>query len=139
MGNTTFARLARWFGGVAAALAMTAGAFGQETIEQRLDRLEKANAELQAQINRQNAAPAAPAPSLSFEANTVAAQGGAPAPAYGPAPSGAAAPKSDFVEVGSNLSMSASWKDGLLFQTPSKDFIAHIGGWSQYDNYWLSA
>jgi hypothetical protein len=132
----TFARLSRWAGGIVTALALTTGAFGQETIEQRLDRLERDNAALKQQVNQQQQS--APAAGLSFEANTVAAQGGAPA--YGPAPTGApSTPKSDFVEVGSNLSMAASWKDGVYFSTPNKDFTAHIGGWAQYDNYWLSA
>jgi phosphate-selective porin OprO/OprP len=136
--NRYFARQTRWVAAIVAALAIASGGFAQETIEQRLDRLEKANAELQQKLNQmQNAAPAQ-APGLSYEANTVAAQGMPAAPAIGPAKSDAAAPKSDYVEVGSNLNMSASWKDGILFSTPNKDFVAHLGGWSQYDNYWFS-
>ena len=137
MRNRYFARTTRWVAAIAAALAIASGGFAQETIEQRLDRLEKANAELQRQVNQQNAAPA-PAPGLSYEANTVAAQGMPAAPVTGPSSASGATPKSDFVEVGSNLSLNATWKDGLLFSTPNKDFVAHIGGWAQYDNYWFT-
>lgn len=46
--------------------------------------------------------------------------------------------KSEWHEVGSDLKLSASWKDGVYFQTSNKDFWSHIGGWAQYDNVWWS-
>jgi phosphate-selective porin len=41
-------------------------------------------------------------------------------------------------KVGTDLGMSVRWKDGVLFETPHKDFWAHIGGWFQYDNVWFN-
>ena len=41
--------------------------------------------------------------------------------------------------IGSDLSVTASFKDGLFLwlETPNKDFTMHIGGWFQYDNtFW---
>ncbi|HMC10561.1 MAG TPA: hypothetical protein VKH44_04695, partial [Pirellulaceae bacterium] len=42
-----------------------------------------------------------------------------------------AAPKG--YEVGSDLKMTASWKNGLQIQTANKDFRMHIGGIVQFD------
>ena len=36
--------------------------------------------------------------------------------------------KDEFVEVGSDLSMKTSWKDGIYFESPNKDFKFHVGG-----------
>ncbi|HEV3084094.1 MAG TPA: hypothetical protein VGY66_30200, partial [Gemmataceae bacterium] len=36
--------------------------------------------------------------------------------------------------IGSELGMTGSWKDGLIFSTPKNDFSLHLGGWVQYDN-----
>lgn len=41
-------------------------------------------------------------------------------------------------EVGSDLSMTASWKDGLELSTKNKDFRVHIGGRTQIDTGWFS-
>lgn len=41
-------------------------------------------------------------------------------------------------EVGSDLSMSASWKDGLELSTKNKDFRVHVGGRTQIDSGWFS-
>ena len=40
--------------------------------------------------------------------------------------------------MGSDLSIKASFKDGLFlwFETPNKDFTMHLGGWMQLDNVW---
>jgi phosphate-selective porin OprO/OprP len=40
------------------------------------------------------------------------------------------------VEVGSNLNLSASWDNGLVFLTPNKDWRIHIGGRLQFDSVW---
>ncbi len=41
-------------------------------------------------------------------------------------------------EIGSNLSVQASFHDGLFLwlNTPNKDFSMHLGGWAQFDNVW---
>jgi phosphate-selective porin OprO and OprP len=40
-------------------------------------------------------------------------------------------------KVGTDLKMSATWKNGLWIETANKDFTIHIGGWIQYDNvFW---
>jgi len=36
-------------------------------------------------------------------------------------------------EVGSDLKMSASWKNGVQFQSANKDFRMHVGGRTQFD------
>ncbi len=41
-------------------------------------------------------------------------------------------------EVGSDLSMTAAWKDGLELSTKNKDFRVHIGGRTQLDAGWFS-
>ena len=131
--------MSRWVAGIVAALGISSGVFAQESIEQRLDRLERANAELRQQLQQQQqqiSAPSLGAPSPVYD-GTVAAQGGAPA-AHAPSGAGEAA-KDPYYEVGTSLAMNVAWKDGLIFQTANKDFIAHIGGWAQYDNYWLSS
>lgn len=44
----------------------------------------------------------------------------------------------EFQEVGSDLSIKASWKDGVVFETPLKDFRFHVGGRMHYDTGWFS-
>ena len=41
-------------------------------------------------------------------------------------------------EVGSDLSMTASWKDGLELSTKNKDFRVHVGGRTQIDSGWFN-
>jgi phosphate-selective porin OprO and OprP len=41
-------------------------------------------------------------------------------------------------KVGTELNMTASWKNGLWFSTPNNDFTMHIGGLVQYDNVFFS-
>ena len=36
-------------------------------------------------------------------------------------------------EVGSDLSMTAKWKNGLVMESPNKDFRMHLGGRVQWD------
>jgi phosphate-selective porin OprO/OprP len=40
---------------------------------------------------------------------------------------------SDPVVVGSDLNMKARWNNGLLLETPAKDFTIHVGGRFHYD------
>jgi phosphate-selective porin OprO/OprP len=41
-------------------------------------------------------------------------------------------------DVGSDLSLKASWKNGLYFESPYKDFKFHVGGRVQNDWYWFN-
>lgn len=51
-----------------------------------------------------------------------------------------AKPKTEPVQVGSDLSGIAFFKNGefLNFSTPNKDFTMHLGGWVQWDNRWYN-
>jgi len=40
--------------------------------------------------------------------------------------------------VGTDLSISATWNNGVWFGTPNKDFTMHIGGWAQWYNVWFT-
>lgn len=40
-------------------------------------------------------------------------------------------------EVGSDLRMSASWNNGLILESPQKDFRIHVGGNLQADGVWF--
>jgi phosphate-selective porin OprO and OprP len=145
MGYRAYVRRASWIAGVLAALSIVSGAFAQETVEQRLDRLEKANADLQRQVSQQQqiiqqqaVPPQSSGASLSPAIEPVAAQmPQAPSGAAGGAPVSGPPPgqTKDWYEIGSDLRMTASWKDGFLVQTANKDFWTHIGGWLQWDNY----
>ncbi len=42
-------------------------------------------------------------------------------------------PVDEWYEVGSDLSMAASWNNGLELATKNKDFRVHIGGRTQFD------
>jgi phosphate-selective porin OprO/OprP len=134
--------------GSVVALALASPAFAQETVEQRLDRLERQNQKLQEQNAR-----------LMGMMNTggpVAAQ----AKESGPLSekdvksiiSGYLKEKEDAKKqqedakkleeeqngyrIGSDLKMSANWKDGVWLTTRNNDFTMHIGGWVMYDNVW---
>jgi phosphate-selective porin OprO and OprP len=45
----------------------------------------------------------------------------------------------EWHEVGSILGMSATWDNGVWFQTPNKDFRYHVGATLQYDGAWYTA
>lgn len=54
-----------------------------------------------------------------------------------------AAKKREFVEVGSDLTVKGSWRpgtwrDGLYFDTPNKDFSLHVGGRVHWDAGWFT-
>lgn len=50
----------------------------------------------------------------------------------------AEAKKAAGYEVGTDLGMTGSWKNGLEFQSKNKDFRLHIGGRTQFDAGWFS-
>ncbi len=95
----------------------------------RLEQQDKQIQELQAQMAglQQGAAP-------TTTPTAYAAPGGAPAAA-----SPGAAPCKPY-EVGDDLSIKATLKDGLFLwlETPNKDFTMHLGGWMQLDDVWFS-
>jgi phosphate-selective porin OprO/OprP len=47
--------------------------------------------------------------------------------------SGVEAKPANGYEVGSDLNMSASWRNGVQFESPNKDFRFHVGGRVQWD------
>ena len=49
-----------------------------------------------------------------------------------------AKPEDEWYEVGSDLSMSASWNNGLELATKNKDFRVHVGGRTQFDSSWFA-
>jgi phosphate-selective porin OprO/OprP len=61
----------------------------------------------------------------------------APSGGAAAAASPSAAPGKEY-EVGDDLSVKASMKDGLFLwlETPNKDFTMHLGGWMQLDTVW---
>jgi phosphate-selective porin OprO/OprP len=60
-------------------------------------------------------------------------------PSPSDAPAAAAAPADGGYIVGSDLSMSASWNNGLEVSTKNKDFRVHVGGRYQFDTSWYDA
>lgn len=46
---------------------------------------------------------------------------------------------SPWYEVGSDLKMTASWRNGLEIETRNKDFRVHVGGRTQFDSGWYNA
>ena len=116
--------------GLSASRAMAQQAGETQSLDEvraRLEQQDRQIQQLQAQLSgMQQGSPMAPA--------AYAPPGEPTAP---PAiPSAAAVPKA--VEVGSDMSVKTSFKNGtgLYFETPSKDFTMHLGGWVQWDNVW---
>jgi phosphate-selective porin OprO/OprP len=95
-----------------------------DQLSSRLDQQDQQIRQLQSQVNsmQQQGTPATPA---------AYAPGAAPA---GTDPA-AAKPAQGF-EVGSDMSIKASFKNGtgLYFSTPNQDFTMHAGFWVQWDN-----
>lgn len=153
----------RCTGGAMVLLALAVPAAAQQPVlqppvapqaaDQRLDRLEKQNEEFRKQVEilmQQNQA-------LQAKMNSAPASPTA-------APSGAAVSRDEVKElvenylaqvqpkaadgaakveavpgayrIGSDLGMTASWKNGVVIATKNDDFNMHIGGWLQYDNVW---
>jgi phosphate-selective porin OprO and OprP len=146
---------ATWMAGVVTALGMSTTAFAQESLEQRLERLEKQNEEIRKNaeiLQKQNetllkllnngatgqpvSTPSA-APLAADEVRGIvnsylqekeAKQAAAAAPVLEP---------DGRYKIGSDLRMGANWKNGLVLSTPNNDFSLHLGGWVQYDNvFW---
>jgi phosphate-selective porin len=137
------------------ALGMSSAVFAQESLEQRLERLEKQNEEirknaelLQKQnetlLKMLNSGPAASAvstpsaaPLAADEIRNIVNGYLQEKEAQQKAAEATGAPADGRYKIGSDLRMSASWKNGVVLSTPQNDFSMHIGGWVQYDNvFW---
>jgi phosphate-selective porin OprO/OprP len=143
-------QFARMAAGVVIALGMSSAAFAQDPLEERLQRLEKQNEEIRKNaeaLQKQNEA-------LLKLLNTGSAPVSTNAPlnvddvkgivsgylqerqAKQQADTAAVADPDGRYKIGSDLRMSATWKNGVVLSTPNNDFSLHIGGWIQYDNVW---
>ncbi len=157
--NTFFwKRLAKLTIGVTLALTMCSAAFSQESVEERIQRLEKEyqenlkNAEnLQKQKHTLLKLLESPAGSTSAPTAPVSAPMGAgdvrnivstylqeKEAKQKAAETSGSTDADGCYKIGSNLDMSATWQNGVVFSTPNNDFTMHIGGWMQYDNVFWS-
>ncbi len=117
-------------------------------LKARLDTLEKQYQETKAALEKlQNAPSAAPLPNAAPGVVTGTLTS-APAPAAQPDDiksivnqlidqRNADKEQKDRVkgfEPGGKMPLSAYWQDGLIFSNPCKDYVLHIGGWTQVDD-----
>jgi phosphate-selective porin OprO/OprP len=142
--RTYWKRVSHWAAGVVAALGLAQTSFAQESVESQLQRQQQQIDALRQQTEallKQNqqlmsqTPPSTGGATVGFQGDIAPAQAtGAPHAMPG---SGTAAKKDGgYYEVGTDVKLSASWKDGLYLTTENKDFYTHIGGWVQYDNFW---
>jgi phosphate-selective porin OprO/OprP len=122
-----------------------------EDLRVRLERLEQENQRLLKQYEQLHVVPTAAVPG-SFPANAAADNPLAPgevkkivgayleeADQQKKAADDAAKAKAEEegYRIGTDLKMSATWNNGVVIETPNKDFTMHFGGWVQYDNvFW---
>src|SRR5947209_5905004 len=155
MKPTYWSRCVKLAAGVVTLLAASSAVFAQEPLEQRLQRLEKQNEEIrknaeilqkqnEALMKLLNSAPAgspvsAPssAPLAADEVRNIVNGYLQEKEAQQKAVQGAVVDADGRYKIGSDLRMSATWKNGFVVSTPNNDFSMHIGGWIQYDNvFW---
>jgi phosphate-selective porin OprO/OprP len=135
------------------ALCLASPALSQETVEQRLDRLEKQNQVLQQQNLQlmqymqtggagtdKSKGPSTP-PDMGTPKPKEEAKKEEPKKSEEEKKAEEEAKKKWKLEtegyrIGSDLLMTANWVDGVVFSTKNKDFSMHVGGWMQYDNVW---
>ncbi len=128
-----------------AAWAADAGSYGRPSADRPLN-VEQRIAELEAELNRTQAAIASQNAELRRHEGVLsrlpAVDAGTPAvpTAFGAANAADTAAADDGqmklsegVVVGSDLNFKARWNNGLVFETPNKDFTMHIGGRFFYD------
>ena len=125
-------RCSKWLKTLTLALGLVAAeqAYAQEPptaaddLRTRIEALERQNQQLRAAIERRATLTDATLPIEEpvFKAAEEAAKSAA-----------VAAAANQGYEVGSDLKMSATWKDGLELSTANKDFRVHIGGRTQID------
>ena len=106
-------------------------------LERRIEALERENEALRDAVTQR---PPSDAPGSAPVAGDLSQYylADAQAPAS-PSDAPAAAPEDEGYIVGSDLSMSASWRNGLEIETKNKDFRVHVGGRYQFDTSWYSA
>ncbi len=110
-------------------------------LRQRLERLEMQNAELAAALSERRSETvgvsvfdtSADRQRIRSEVDRYLAEVEAEKTTAGPDSA-----DSGYV-VGSDLAMSANWKNGLELSTKNKDFRIHVGGRTQFDTAWFSA
>ena len=114
-------------------------------IKERLERLEKENAELRRLIRSQIATPVqTPAPTSSADRNDVeqVVRDYLKAEEKRKAVADETRKKEEAdkgFEVGKDFSMTATWRHGLEVATRDKAFKIHVGGRTQFDTVWMDA
>src|SRR5262245_16079781 len=104
-------------------------------INERLDRLEKENRELQKKLEQLSAP--VNSESSGVDARSVVSIVNNYLQRQSDAKKAEEKKAADEgYKVGTDLKMSATWKNGFLVTTPNEDFTLHIGGWLQWDNVW---
>lgn len=156
--NTTYRRqLGTLAATVVTALGMSSAVIAQESLEQRVQRLEKQNEEIRKNaevLQKQNetlmkllnnnpaTTPISTPGAALLTADDVRSIAGRyleekEAKEKAAEDQNTSTPDGGY-KVGTVLNMNARWKDGLIFETPHKDFYMHIGGWFQYDSVWFT-
>jgi phosphate-selective porin OprO/OprP len=119
-----------------------------QDMKTRIERLEKQNQELLTTLQRMQVTPTSPTPGSAAsgasapvtltpaDVKSIAAEVQKEQEAAKKSTDDAAKAKTEDegYKIGSDLKMSATWKNGVWLETPNKDFTMHIGGWIQYDN-----
>lgn len=103
-------------------------------LRQRIDQLEARNQALEQTITQRlgNSLPVTPVSNAPDAAKT---DGTKDAAAAGGGADSSAAQLSKAVDVGADLNFKSTWKNGLYFETPNKDFSVHVGGRLHQDWY----
>jgi phosphate-selective porin OprO/OprP len=143
-------RLFRCAQAIALSLVMAQSAFGQASLEDRLNQLDKdceqgrrnldvlrkQNDDLLKLLNTSKTSAAGDAPLAADDVRSIVGAYLQEKEAQQQAAGDADAP----FKIGSDLRMSASWKNGLYLTTPHNDFTMHIGGYFGYDNvFWTES
>ncbi len=140
-----FFKLLRAVSAVALCIPVFAGQIfaGEDTtaeLQQRLDALEKQNAQLLQALQDGKFLIDASANEDSRIRSIVRDElGNDPALVQTSSANAAPAAPTDGYEVGSDLNMSATWHNGLELITKHKDFLVHVGGRVQFDSGWYDA
>jgi phosphate-selective porin OprO/OprP len=130
-----------WMAGVVIALGLSGRGAAQESLEERVQRLEQHNLELRQQVHawEQNSvstvAPLGEAQIRSVVTSVLAEADGKPKEAAKAAPP----VQEEWMEVGKNLDMTAVWRYGLWLESKDKAFRIHPGGRVQFDTVWMGA
>src|SRR5262249_17472657 len=111
-----------------------------EEIRKNAETLQKQNETLMKMLNNATASPVSTpgtAPLAADEVRNIVSGYLQEKEAQQKAAQEAAVPADGRYKIGSDLRMSATWKNGFVVSTPNEDFTLHLGGWLQYDNvFW---